>query len=388
MVSDPVEENLGEAFRPWGTEGDFRTMSANPNFVPITPGTRFARSRPPAAPAAPAPETPVGRDMVWIEPGFFLRGSDRHYPEERPKRRVYVDGFWIDRSPVTNADYAAFADSTGYRTMAERMRRADDFPGAPAEGQVAGSMVFFPTSRPVPLDQPHHWWLFVDGADWRHPAGPDSSIAGLESHPVVHLVLADVEAYCAWTGTGLATEEEWEYAARGGLGDSEFAWGDELEPGGRRMANIWQDAFPISSKGRDGWPWTSPVGAYPANGFGLYDMIGNVWELTADWWSIHPLGEAGKAFQAAERRASAEPDDPLQIPRRVLKGGSHLCAPNHCRRYRPAARQPHSILASNSHVGLRCVVRPTVTGLKGEVRTPPGVSTLFPGRTVSNGSGT
>ncbi|HEY5721519.1 MAG TPA: formylglycine-generating enzyme family protein [Allosphingosinicella sp.] len=318
--------------------------------------------------------------MVWIDGGHFLRGSDRHYPEERPKRRVHVDGFWIDRAPVTNAEFARFVDSTGYRTMAERTPGARDFPGAPPREPAAGSMVFFPARRPVPLDRPDLWWAFVRGADWRHPAGPGSSIAGLDLHPVVHIALADAEAYCAWAGTALATEEEWEFAAKGGLGDCEFAWGDALEPDGRQMANIWQGIFPLLNGGREGGPRTSRVGAYPANGFGLHDMIGNVWEWTADWWSIHPLGEAGRSFQAARRRASAAPEDLLRIPRRVLKGGSHLSAANHCRRYRPAARKPHPIDHSASDVGLRCVVRPSATGSRGEIRTPREESPFFPYR--------
>jgi formylglycine-generating enzyme required for sulfatase activity len=347
-------------------------MSANPNFVPVSPDAAFAR--------APSPDARPARDMVWIEGGFFLRGSDRHYPEERPKRRVHVDGFWIDRAPVTNADFAAFVEATGYRTLAERAHRGQAFLGAPSHEPVAGSMVFFPARRPVPLDQPDLWWAFVRGADWRHPAGPASSIAGLELHPVVHLALADVEAYCAWAGTGLPTEEEWEFAAKGGLGDCEFAWGDVLEPNGRRMANIWPGTFPLSGADRDGLPRTSPVGAYPANGFGLHDMIGNVWEWTADWWSIHPLGEAGKGFSAAKRRASAAPDDPLHIPRRVLKGGSHLCAPNHYRGYRPAARQPQPIHVSTSDIGLRCAMRPSRTGARKDMPTPPEASPFFPDR--------
>jgi formylglycine-generating enzyme required for sulfatase activity len=318
-----------------------------------------------AAAAAPGRSVFPDRDMIWIEGRRFLMGSDRYYPEERPKRRVSVDGFWIDRAPVTNAGFARFVESTGYVTLAEMVRSPEDFAGARPDDLVAGSMVFTPTRHPVPLDRPEQWWNFVPGADWQHPSGPGSSISGLREHPVVHLALADVEAYCLWSGTGLPTEEEWELAAKGGIADAEFAWGDALEPEGRRMANIWNGIFPCVPEGED-WSSTSPVTAYPANGYGLYDMIGNVWEMTADWWSLRPLGKVGQICCSVKRRASAASEDPLQTPRRVLKGGSHLCAANHCRRYRPAARQPHPSDTSTSHVGFRCAI-----GSSGPVRGTP-----------------
>ena len=295
----------------------------------------------------PAPLVPAGRDMVWIEGRRFLMGSDLYYPEERPKRRVAVGGFWIDRTPVTNADFARFVQATGYTTLAETVR------------EPAGSMVFVPTHEPVALDDPEQWWRFVPGADWRHPSGPGSSIFGRADHPVVHVALADVEAYCVWAGTVLPSEEEWELAARGGIAEAEFAWGDVLEPDGRRMANIWQGPdFPCVREGET-WTSTSVVTAYPPNGYGLYDMIGNVWEWTSDWWLLHPLGKAGDPCCTVKQRASAAPEDPLHVPRRVVKGGSHLCAANHCRRYRPAARQPHAADTPSSHIGFRCAVRRT-----------------------------
>jgi len=219
-------------------------------------------------------------------------------------------------------------------------------------------MVFVGSAQPVRRDQPESWWAFVHGADWRHPTGPDSSIDGLADHPVVHVALVDVEAYAAWAGADLPNEREWEFAAKGGLSEAEYAWGEDFEPEGIPQANTWQGTFPFYNSGKDGWMRTSPVNAFPPNGYGLYDMIGNVWEWTADWWALHPPSEPSKVCCTVKRWASVAPEDPLQIPRRVLKGGSHLCAPNYCRRYRPAARHAHPIDTSTSHIGFRCVVRP------------------------------
>jgi len=294
--------------------------------------------------------------MEWIPGGRFTMGSNFHYPEERPARTVEVAGFWIERTPVTNRAFARFVAQTGYVTVAEQPPRAEDYPGAPPENLRAGSLVFESPMAPVRLDGPPSWWHFIHGADWMHPQGPDSSIAGCEDHPVVHVAWADVTAYAAWAGMALPTEIEWERAGRGGLDGAIFAWGDELAPDGRAMANIWQGQFPYREDGADGWRGTSPVGSYPPNGFGLHDMIGNVWEWTSDWWSKSPT--SGAPCCATSRHASACAGDPLQIARKVLKGGSHLCAPNYCRRYRPAARHPHPIDTSTSHVGFRCVIRP------------------------------
>ena len=318
-----------------------------------------SRGRPAAPAAAPSPDAVSARDMVWIEGRTFLRGSDRYYPEERPKRRVAADGFWIDRTPVTNAEFERFVRATGYVTLAEQELTALGFPDAKPFALPAGSMVFKPTREPVPLDDPTRWWAFVPHADWQHPSGCGSSTFGLEQHPVVHLALADVEAYCQWAGTVLPSEEEWELAAKGGLDGCEFAWGDSLEPDGRRLANTWIGTFPLIEDDPDRFNGTSPVKAYPANGYGLYDMIGNVWEWTCDWWLLHPVGKAGDPCCSVKRRASAAPEDPLHVPRRVLKGGSHLCAPDYCRRYRPAARLPHPIDTATSHIGFRCAVRPS-----------------------------
>jgi formylglycine-generating enzyme required for sulfatase activity len=303
--------------------------------------------------------------MIWIASGQFAMGSDHHYPEERPVRQVALDGFWIDRTPVTNAAFTRFVSETGYVTLAEEAPNADDYPGALPEMLKPSSMVFTPPDRPVDLQGPaFQWWSFVPGADWRHPLGPDSSIDGLDDHPVVHVALRDVEAYAQWAGASLPTEAEWEFAARGGLEGAEFAWGDSLLIDDRHMANTWQGQFPYQNTLEDGWMRTSPIGAYPANGYGLLDMIGNVWEWTTDWWSVTAGTQTGRQCCAVrnpvggEKDGSIEQGDPAAIPRRVLKGGSHLCAPSYCRRYRPAARHAHPIDTSTSHIGFRCVVRP------------------------------
>ncbi|WP_380880107.1 formylglycine-generating enzyme family protein [Sphingomonas sp. DBB INV C78] len=302
--------------------------------------------------------------MVWIPGGSFTMGSDHHYPEERPSRRAKVDGFWIDRTPVTNREFARFVDATGHVTIAEIAPDAADYPGALPEYLVPASLLFTPPGQPIALGGPiSQWWQYTAGADWRHPHGPDSNLDGLEDHPVVHVALADVEAYVAWAGASLASEAEWEFAARGGLDDVEYAWGKEFTPGGVHQANTWQGDFPNHNRNEDGWFRTSPVGAFPANGFGLYDMIGNVWEWTADWWSLPPAHNGssccgGSRPLGGTEQGSIDAREPIAIPRRVLKGGSHLCAPNYCRRYRPAARHAQPIDTSTSHVGFRCVIRP------------------------------
>ncbi|GJD52911.1 Formylglycine-generating enzyme [Methylobacterium crusticola] len=302
--------------------------------------------------------------MAFVPGGTFRMGSDRHYPEEAPVHRVAVDGFWIDTTPVTNAQFRAFVRATGHVTAAERRPSADAYPGALPHMLEAGSLVFRPPRRPVDPRDSGAWWRFRFGAHWRRPLGPGSSIAGLDDHPAVHVAYADAEAYAAWAGKDLPTEAEWEYAARGGLDGAEFAWGDALTPGGRHMANTWQGTFPHRNLAEDGYERTSPVTAFPANGYGLHDMIGNVWEWTADFYSARHPADAPKPCcvphnpRGGREDASYDPDQPaIRIPRRVLKGGSHLCAPNACRRYRPAARHPHPVDTSTSHIGFRCVIR-------------------------------
>jgi formylglycine-generating enzyme required for sulfatase activity len=305
---------------------------------------------------------PLREAMVWVPGGVFTMGSDDHYPEERPARRAVVDGFWIDPGPVTNRQFARFVAATDYVTFAEYPPDPKDYPGADPRMLVASSMAFTPPPGPVDLRRPNQWWAFAPGADWRHPYGPGSNLDGLDDHPVVHVAWVDVLAYAAWAGADLPTEAEWEFAARGGLEAVEFAWGDAFLQQGRHMANTWQGSFPHQNSLEDGWARTSPVGSYPPNGYGLLDMIGNTWEWTADWWSTpDPGGAAPRCCSAKNPRGGLEEDSHeaggLPIPRKVLKGGSHLCAPSYCKRYRPAARHAQPIDTSASHVGFRCVVR-------------------------------
>jgi formylglycine-generating enzyme required for sulfatase activity len=302
------------------------------------------------------------KGMVWIPGGTFLMGSDRHYPEEAPAHPVTVEGFWMDRVAVTNAEFRRFVDATGHVTAAERPPDPADYPGADPAMLVPASVVFQRLKWPVPLTDPYQWWANVPGASWRHPRGPQSSLRGLDDHPVVHVAWADVRAYAAWAGKDLPTEAEWERAARGGLEGAEYAWGDELTPGGRHMANVWQGDFPLTNEALDGYEYTAPVRSFPPNGYGLYEITGNVWEWTADWYRTH--GQIAHACctidnpRGGDREGSIDARDAVRIPRKVMKGGSHLCAPNYCRRYRPAARMAQPIDTSTSHLGFRCIVRP------------------------------
>jgi formylglycine-generating enzyme len=295
--------------------------------------------------------------MVQVPGGTFAMGCDRFYPEEAPVRQVAVDGFWMDRHPVTVRDFRRFAADTGYVTVAERQPAAADYPDADPALLRPGSLVFRRTAGPVDLRDVRNWWEYVPGADWRHPEGPGSSIGGRQRHPVVHVAPEDAQAYAAWAGKSLPTEAEWERAARGGLDGALFAWGDEFAPGGRMMANTWQGEFPWQNLTSDGYEGTSPAGAFAPNGYGLYDMTGNVWEWTADLFSL-PDREAARHACCAPRnpRVGETPIDG-PTPRRVIKGGSHLCAPNYCLRYRPAARQGEAVDTSTAHIGFRCVVR-------------------------------
>jgi formylglycine-generating enzyme required for sulfatase activity len=305
--------------------------------------------------------------MVEIPAGAFHMGSAGFYPEERPVREVQVGGFEIDRGPVTVAQFARFVEQTGYVTVAERAPDAADYPDADPSLLVAGSAVFHPTPHPVPLDDPSRWWAYVPGTSWRHPWGPASDNTQRQDHPVTHVAYEDAETFARWAGKDLPTEAEWECAARGGLDGATFVWGDEPTPGGELMANHWQGDFPWRNTGAKGWRGTTPVGLFPANGHGLNDMTGNVWEWTSDYYDPRGADSDAPASpccspplnpRVASPEASYDVGRPgAHIPRRVIKGGSHLCAPSYCLRYRPAARQPEAIDTSTSHIGFRCVIR-------------------------------
>ena len=311
--------------------------------------------------ASRAPRAPPAEGMLWIPGGTFRMGSDRHYPEEAPAHNVSVDGFWMSRHAVTNEQFARFVEATSHVTVAERPADPAQYPGAKPELLAPSSVMFRKTKGPVDLRNPYEWWTYVAGADWRHPFGPGSSNRALMKHPVVHVAFEDAQAYADWAGQALPTEAEWEFAARGGLDDAEFAWGDELLPDGRAMANFWQGEFPWRNDLVDGFEGTAPVESFPPNGYGLYEMCGNVWEWTTDWYQDH--GRITKPCctivnpRGGDAEHSYDPRTPQRIPRRVMKGGSYLCAPNYCRRYRPAARMPQEVDTSTCHLGFRCIIR-------------------------------
>jgi formylglycine-generating enzyme required for sulfatase activity len=284
--------------------------------------------------------------MQLVPGGEFAMGSADFYPEEAPVRRVEVERFWIDERPVTVGQFRRFVQQTGYVTVAERPLDPELFPGADPAMLVPGSLVFRPARAPVDLSDVRNWWSYVPGARWDRPEGPASDTYTRGRHPVTQVAYEDAEAYARWAGKALPTEAEWEYAARGGLDGTAFAWGDELAPDGHMLANTWQGEFPWQNLMLDGYAGTSPVGAFPPNGYGLYDMTGNVWEWTQDSFTA----------SHSQKPCCAPPSDE-RIPRRIIKGGSHLCAPNYCLRFRPAARQGEAVDTSTNHIGFRCILR-------------------------------
>jgi formylglycine-generating enzyme required for sulfatase activity len=307
--------------------------------------------------------------MVWVPGGTFLMGSEDFYPEERPVHRASVSGFWMDAHPVTVAEFRRFVKATNYKTVAERPLDPAEYPHADPELLAPGSLVFHATRGPVSLNDYRNWWAYQPGARWTHPEGPGSNAGGRERHPVVHVALEDVQAYAHWAGKEIPTETEWEFAARGGLEGATYTWGNEFAPKGRMMANTWQGEFPWQNLRLDSYEGTSPAGAFPPNAYGLYDMAGNVWEWTCDYFTPrHPDDAIDSCCVPSNPRV----DSPEQsydlgqpgehIPRRVVKGGSHLCAPNYCLRYRPAARQAQAIETSMAHLGFRCIVRQAQQG--------------------------
>ncbi|WP_170952136.1 formylglycine-generating enzyme family protein [Synechococcus sp. UW69] len=270
--------------------------------------------------------------MIAIPAGDYQVGSDRFYPEEAPIRQVSIDSFQIDHAPVTNAEFLQFVDVTGYKTVSERPPDPTLYPDLPPEEQIPESVVFLPPPPTVDRSEPLSWWALIAGADWRHPQGPDTNLDGLMQHPVVHVAFEDALAYADWAGKRLPMADEWEVAARGGLVDQDYAWGADKTPDGRWLANVWQGPFPWNNQETDGWFWTSPVGSFPANGYGLVDVCGNVWEWTSTPYAV-PEGEQ---------------------ERRVIKGGSFLCADNYCHRFRPSALMGQTLDTATCHMGFRC----------------------------------
>jgi formylglycine-generating enzyme required for sulfatase activity len=288
-------------------------------------------------------------ELVELPGGSFRMGSTQFYPEEAPVHTATVSAYAVERHPVTNAQFAEFVADTGYVTVAEQPPDPALYPGAALEDLVPGALVFRPTSGPVDLRDWRQWWEWVPGADWRHPFGPDSDGWNFEDrldHPVVQVAYSDAAAYARWAGRRLPTEVEWEYAARGGA-TTTYAWGDDVAPGGQLMANTWQGRFPYRNDGAVGWVGTSPVGTFPANGFGLVDMIGDVWEWTTTQFSAHHRLNGPV-------QSCCGPSAPDPTISQTLKGGSHLCAPEYCHRYRPAARSPQSQDSATTHIGFRC----------------------------------
>jgi formylglycine-generating enzyme required for sulfatase activity len=305
-----------------------------------------------------AKDLPQTNGMVWIPGGTFWMGSSSGHSDEQPVHRVTLDGFWMDKTPVSNEEFARFVKATGYITVAERTPDPKDFPGVPADKLVAGALVFSPPAgKDVPLDNPSGWWKYVAGADWRHPQGPSSNLSGMEKHPVVQICWDDAAAYAKWAGKRLPTEAEFEYAARGGLDRQAYVWGAEMSPHGKSMANIWQGEFPTENKMIDGFAGTSPVGSFPPNGYGLCDMAGNVWEWCSDWYRPDYYEHSPKQNPRGPAD-SFDPDEP-GLAKRVLRGGSFLCSDQYCSGYLPGSRMKTSPDTALSHTGFRCVKSPT-----------------------------
>jgi len=286
--------------------------------------------------------------------------------DARPIHRVYVDGFWMDQTDVTNEQFAKFVRATGYVTVAERKPRREDFQGAPPENLVAGSVVFSAPDHSVPLDNHFQWWSFVPGANWRHPLGPQSNLNGKENYPVVHIAYVDALAYAKWAGKRLPTEAEWEFAARGGLSGKPYPWGDVFRPDGKWMANTHQGHFPNIDRGDDGYVGIAPVAQFPPNGYGLYDMAGNVWEWTSDWYRPDYYAQLAKAGAVARNPQGPDsPYDPTEPTekKRAHRGGSFLCTDQYCSRYVVGTRGKGEVSTGTNHLGFRCVKPPTTTNL-------------------------
>ena len=335
------------------------------------PGTRADAGFEATVPSGRGAPGPAPDGMVWIPGGEFSMGcadprgkpfgGQDPMPDTRPIHRVSVDGFWMDRTEVTNDQFAAFVAATGYLTVAEQVPKAVDFPDAPPENLVAGSIVFAPPDGPVPLDDHYRWWAWVPGADWRHPTGPSSSIEGRGDDPVVQIAWDDAVAFARWAGKRLPTEAEWEFAARGGLSGAMYPWGDSFHPDGRTMANTWQGRFPGENTAEDGFAAASPVATFPPNDYGLHDVSGNVWEWCADWYRPDTYVRVAAAGAVARNPrgpdTSHDPQEPGQA-KRVLRGGSFMCTDQYCSRYVVGTRGKGEVSSGANHIGFRCVRSP------------------------------
>jgi len=306
--------------------------------------------------------------MGTTDPTREVCGGPDTMDDARPVHRVYVEGFWMDATEVTNEQFTRFVTATSYVTSAERKPRAEDYPGVPAEKLVAGSVVFTPPDHAVPLTNPLAWWSYIAGADWRHPEGPGSDLTGREKHPVVHIAYEDAAAYAKWAGKRLPTEAEWEFAARGGQAGQRYTWGNELQPGGKWLANIWEGHFPDENTAADGFNRVAPVASFPANAYGLYDMAGNVWEWCSDWYrpDAYALdlqaagGGTTKNPGGPPRELSFDPAEP-GLRKRVQRGGSFLCTDQYCTRYMLGSRGKGAEDTGSNHVGFRCVASKRLT---------------------------
>jgi formylglycine-generating enzyme required for sulfatase activity len=338
-----------------------------PDTAQAGPSLPVVRFEPTVVNPAPAPG-PAPKGMVWIPGGEFSMGANdppdmdevgmNATTDARPIHRVYVDGFFMDRTDVTNGEFAAFVKATGYVTVAERKPRAEDFPGAPPENLVAGSVVFTPPNHAVQLNDHFQWWSYVPGANWRHPLGPTTNINGKRNYPVVQIAYEDAMAYANWARKQLPTEAQWEFAARGGLSGKPFVWGDQFRPNGKWMANTHQGHFPNQDTGSDGFVGIAPVAQYPPNGYGLYDMAGNVWQWTSDWYRpdyYQQLAAAGGVSRNPQGPQSAfDPNEPNQ-PKKVHRGGSFLCTDQYCSRYIVGTRGKGEISTGTNHLAFRLV---------------------------------
>jgi formylglycine-generating enzyme len=377
-------------FRPWPLSPVSKVEAGQP----ITEAAEAAAFGPTILIAAAAPAlSPQG--MSWIPGGEFSMGATdpsdtaavdmNAAADARPIHRVYVDGFWMDETDVTNEEFAQFVRATGYVTIAERTPTIEEFPGAPPENLYAGSVVFSPPAHAVSLNDQYRWWLYERGANWRHPEGPNSNLKGREKYPVVQVAYADASAYAQWAGKRLPTEAEWEFAARGGLAGKRYSWGDEFQPNGKWMANTHQGHFPDSDSGADGYPGVAPVAQFPPNGYGLYDMAGNVWQWTSDWYrpdyyqQLAASGDVTRNPQGPD--SSFDPAEPTE-KKRVHRGGSFLCTAQYCSRYVMGTRGKGEVTTGTNHLGFRCV-RPG-TANKGSVAAPNFTASLNKKRETKN----